>query len=454
MRSRAVREGSVGLFILIGLGLLGAFILWLRGVSLGKRTYHAIVEFTSVSGIQVGAAVLYRGVNVGRISEIRPGINQVDLEIEFSSTKIIVSKNVVVEARQSGFIGDSYVNIAPLNDLPTDVVGTNPFSPNCDRSQVICDGDRIKGTVGVSLDDLIGYSVRLLGLVSNQEFIDEIRTLTRNTSNAAIGVTKLTGQVTSLSQSVQQRLGNITNSATATTAQVGRAANQIGLTAAQVSELLVTNRASIINTLDNLNQASTQVQQITSALGPQLQQGQLIQNLEQLSANAVAASSNLRNFSQSVESVGSSENILMLQQTLDSARATFQNAQKITADLDELTGDPQFRQNLRQLVNGLNGLVSSTEQLQQQTEIARALAPMAIALQPSVLHSATGQPAIEQPATEQPATEQPAIIAPVPLSQPTTTLDQNQTLRFHRFSITDLGHEGNSRILSETAPPQ
>jgi len=31
-------------------------------------------------------------------------------------------------------------------------------------------------------------------------------------------------------------------------------------------------------------------------------------------------------------------NLLVLQQTLDSARVTFQNTQKITSDLDELTG--------------------------------------------------------------------------------------------------------------------
>uniref|UniRef100_A0ACD5H2C3 Uncharacterized protein n=1 Tax=Desertifilum tharense IPPAS B-1220 TaxID=1781255 RepID=A0ACD5H2C3_9CYAN len=53
--------------------------------------------------------------------------------------------------------------------------------------------------------------------------------------------------------------------------------------------------------------------------------------------------------------LNSPTNIVMLQQTLDSARATFQNAQKITADLDEVTGDPAFRDNLRNLVNGLGG---------------------------------------------------------------------------------------------------
>jgi len=48
-------------------------------------------------------------------------------------------------------------------------------------------------------------------------------------------------------------------------------------------------------------------------------------------------SANLRDIS---NALNSPTNLLVLQQTLDSARVTFQNAQKITSDLDELTGDP------------------------------------------------------------------------------------------------------------------
>jgi phospholipid/cholesterol/gamma-HCH transport system substrate-binding protein len=52
-----------------------------------------------------------------------------------------------------------------------------------------------------------------------------------------------------------------------------------------------------------------------------------------------------------------------LRETLDSARATFANAKKITADLDELTGDPKLRSNIRNLINGLGGLLSTAPNL-------------------------------------------------------------------------------------------
>jgi phospholipid/cholesterol/gamma-HCH transport system substrate-binding protein len=65
MRTRTIREGSVGLLILLGLGLLGGLVLWLRGMSLGNKTYEAIVEFKNVAGLQEGAPVRYRGVTIG-----------------------------------------------------------------------------------------------------------------------------------------------------------------------------------------------------------------------------------------------------------------------------------------------------------------------------------------------------------------------------------------------------
>jgi len=96
----------------------------------------------------------------------------------------------------------------------------------------------------------------------------------------------------------------------------------------------------------------------------------LLENLETLSANAAEASTNLRDVT---KTLNDPNNLLVLQQTLDSARVTFENTQKITSDLDELTGNPQFRQNLEQLVNGLSGLVSSTEQVEQQVKFAATL---------------------------------------------------------------------------------
>ncbi|MGL5035944.1 MAG: MlaD family protein, partial [Microcystaceae cyanobacterium] len=61
LQSRTVREGSVGLFALLGLVLVGAVAVWLRGGGFGNPTYNLLVEFDNASGLQVGAPVMFRG---------------------------------------------------------------------------------------------------------------------------------------------------------------------------------------------------------------------------------------------------------------------------------------------------------------------------------------------------------------------------------------------------------
>ena len=126
-----------------------------------------------------------------------------------------------------------------------------------------------------------------------------------------------------------------------------------------------------------MSKTSAELRTVVSNLNPainRIAQGELIKNLETLSANAAQTSANLRDMTGALNNPFT---LLVLQQTLDSARVTFQNAQKITSDLDDLTGDPAFRNKLRNLVNGLSDLVSSTNQLQEQVEVARFLTPMA-----------------------------------------------------------------------------
>ncbi|WP_416673218.1 MlaD family protein [Egbenema bharatensis] len=380
MRSRTIREGSVGLLILLGLGLLGGLILWIRGFDPTRRGYRFIIEFPNISGMEVGAPVRYRGVSVGQTTAVQPAANAVAVEVEVRPATLVIPKDALIQVIQSGLIGESYVDILPERSLSEAALATAPLATDCDPSLIICSGDRVVGEAGVSFSELVGSMTRFTNLFSDPEIVAEIRTLTRNSASAADGITELSQEMTNLSRSVRQELGQISDATSTTVTSVGQAANSIALTAGQVDELITSNRTAIVTTLDSISQTSRDVQLLVSGISPMLtefEESELLQNLETLSVNAVEASVNLRSLT---EAIGDTENLLLLQQTLDSARATFQNAQKITADLDELTGDPVFRDNLRNLVNGLSNLVAASEQLQERTEFAHALNSAEIAL--------------------------------------------------------------------------
>ncbi|MEG3903751.1 MlaD family protein [Microcoleus sp. B4-C5] len=448
MRSRTVREGSVGFLILVGIGLFGGLVLWLRGVQVGNRSYKFAVEFASAQGMQIGTPIRYRGVAVGKITALQPGSNGVDVTLEIAPGTLVIPRDVTIEANKSGLIGESSIDITPNSILPESLLTANPVSADC-PPEIICQNSRLKGQAGVTIDELIKSTVRLANFYTDPALFNNIKSLAENTANTAKGAAKLTQDLSNLTQTAQAEIKNLNQSvrgdigtlnqsvkteiaslnqslkgeasslnqslkgeatslnqslkaeisgvaadvskvaATADTStkavsasvissanSVSQAANQVTLTANQLNSLVTTNRASLVSTLNNINQSSQELRVAVSSLSPtinRINQGQLLNNLEVLSANAAQASGSLRDLSSQVNNPAT---LLLLQQTLDSARATFQNVQKITSDVDDLTGDPAFRNNIRRLFNGLGGLLGSTEQLRHQVKVTQTLAPL------------------------------------------------------------------------------
>ena len=477
MRSRTIREGSVGLLILTGLAAFVGLVLWIRGMKWGIRTYQFIVSFTDVAGMKVGATVRYRGVDVGKIIEIKATTNGVDATVEMESPDLVIPSNVTIEANQSGLIGETSIDITPPKSLPSGIQGVDPSSSKCDRKLVICNKNRVNGEIGVSFIELLRNTDKFTKVYTDPAFFDNVNTLTKNAALAAGGVAKLTAELSLLTRSVRQQVGTFsaaTNTLTAVSAQTanrisntadkfGNTADKFGKLAESSNELLSTNQASLNNTLQefgklaasanvtlsssqsnlnnllteftklaastnelvatnrgtlqktltNISQSTEQLSVLATRLANTTEKvdvTKIVGNLETLSANAAAASANLRDVS---AAVNNPTNFLVLQQTLDSARSTFENVQKITADLDELTGDAQFRQNVKELVNGLSKLVSSTHQLEEQIQVAQKLESVNSALKEATVKSTTKIP-LNQPSSPTP---QPTETNPYPHQQ-------------------------------------
>jgi phospholipid/cholesterol/gamma-HCH transport system substrate-binding protein len=390
MRSRALREGSVGLLIIFSIILFGGVILWVRGIQFGEQSYKIIADFTDVNGIQLGDGVRYRGLRVGRVDEIQPSTNGVDVIIKIDSSKLLIPKNVTLQARSSGLIGETFVDIVPESNLPTKIANMSPVSSNCDPTKIICDNVRLQGERAITLDDLLPYTYRFSKAYGEPEFVAKVDSAVENAGIAAGEVANLTRDTSALVKDLQQEVNNIsivtktvtdvannTSSELITTAQTYQeTAKQISKLTSNVEQLIAQNKTNLTTTLDSIGTTSDRLQNLVVKIDQTVDATdtqKLAANLEELTANAAVASKNLKNISQSF---GSQESLVSLQQTLDSARVTFDNAQKITADLESVTGDPAFLENVRTLVDGLSNLVSTTEQLEQQIQTSQAIKPM------------------------------------------------------------------------------
>lgn len=406
MRSRTIREGSVGLFILLGLALFVTVILWLRGIRFGDDSYTIRIEFADSNGMIVGGSVRYRGVKIGTIEELIPTTNGIEAVVSISPADLLMPKNVRIEANQSGLISETTIDITPLAQVKDPENLPSPLSARCDSDLVICGGDRLQGVTGISFNAAVRSTMRLSESFTDPEFFGNITSLTANASQAAARIGSLSTELTQLSRSVRAQIQAISGTANTVTAITATTARQINSTAAayqstavelnaltsNLNGLIVENRTNIAGTLNSISSTSTELTTLIQNFNTTLETADtrdLLNNLEVLTANAAEASNALKT---TADALNDPNTILNLQRTLNAARATFENVQKITADLDELTGNPAFRQDLQELIQGLSGLVSSTQDLENQIYLAQQLATEEQALGQSVQHNSDRHP--------------------------------------------------------------
>ncbi len=372
MRARAIREGSVGLLILMAVGLFGGLVLWLRGLNPGRQSYQATLVFENTLGMQAGTNVRYRGVAVGQVLRIIPTTNAVEVAVEIGSSELRIPRDASILVNQSGLIGDTTVDITPVRPLTDQELAIDPNGADCPGQTIICNGDRLEGGVGASYESLIRSAEGLANAFADPEIIADLKTTLSNAVLLTENVNVLSGELTTLSRQVQTDLGPLVASANRATDNISNAAAEFEVTGAEVNRLVTANRGTITTTLDNINRSVANIETITATLSPAIQNSDLIANLDSLSANAALAAADIRTIT---GAFNTPENLVMLQQTLDSARTVFQSAHKVLADVDELTGDPALRRNIRELINGLSTLVSLTNQLEQASQVAGVLTP-------------------------------------------------------------------------------
>ena len=284
------------------------------------------------------------------------------------------------------------------------IIGDNSLFHN---TAYYTNSDRLRGQAGTNFDELIKATTRIATLLGDGELLQNTNVTLKNLTRAAISFRELSRNATTtlsslnrlsqdagttltnfnqLSQDARREinsLGEIKTSINDAAQSVSQSANQVGRigdrfiqtaegidgATANISSLIQDNRGELVTTLQNMNVASQELKVAIRGLAPvigKVNESQIIENLDTLTANGAEASESLK----TITSTASSPTVLLeLAETLGAARTTFQNTQKITTDLEELTGNAEFRDNLIKLINGLSKLVSSTQDLERQYNV-------------------------------------------------------------------------------------
>lgn len=109
-------EFFVGLFLLIGFGVLAAMIIVFGRLGKGMEDRYEIrVRFPNASGLIKGSNVLLSGAQIGIVSQAPTLVGQ-NYEVEVGllvRESVQVPRTSVFRIRSSGMLGDSYVDVVP-----------------------------------------------------------------------------------------------------------------------------------------------------------------------------------------------------------------------------------------------------------------------------------------------------------------------------------------------------
>ncbi len=146
MKRSRIREMSmevtVGAFMFMVLLALGFFTIILSRENIFKKTYHVEVVFDSVMGLREGDNVFVRGVDIGKIKELRVEEQGVYLLANLD-IPIEVHEDYRVEILPASVLGGRYLHInegtddAPLLPEGTVLLGTQPIDLIDEASRTI-----------------------------------------------------------------------------------------------------------------------------------------------------------------------------------------------------------------------------------------------------------------------------------------------------------------------------
>nr|YP_009314070.1 Hypothetical protein ycf22 [Izziella formosana]SCW22324.1 Hypothetical protein ycf22 [Izziella formosana] len=129
-----------------------------------KKGYSVFIEFNHAYGIKPGSPVRLRGLPVGSVVQISNELNSVVVLVKFHSVSLIIPRNSIIEASQTGLLNDSVVDIIPIGSVVSsnginNVL--NPLASDCNHEHIFCHLSYVTGDRGLNYDDLIRATTRI-----------------------------------------------------------------------------------------------------------------------------------------------------------------------------------------------------------------------------------------------------------------------------------------------------
>ncbi|MCE0523193.1 MAG: MlaD family protein [Methylacidiphilales bacterium] len=157
MKQTANLETKVGIFLLLGIGLICTLIIIFGEVpDLFKPTYSLTVKFSDASGLLKGSDVYLAGAVIGKVTTdplYIPDSQSVEVHLKIDKN-VGIREGSTYEIGSSGLLGDRFVIVKP--------VAYPKGTPDTDKAPMVQDGAVIDGTTETGLNDIMNSSKPLI----------------------------------------------------------------------------------------------------------------------------------------------------------------------------------------------------------------------------------------------------------------------------------------------------
>ena len=296
--SQARLETKVGLFVLMGLLLLAALLIYFsKGVTRFARAYDLNLQTSDVGGIKPGAGVLMAGYPIGNVTRLTLSTNGeiVTLVLKIKQEHRIRTSAVFV-LEQSGFLGDQFVAVYPGTNLAASFLEPGAFvtcPPPFNLQQTARDASgfikRIDDTARTLNDTIADVRLHLLNhqtLTNLAVAANQMRTLS---DRALVTLDEIQSLVTTNRPAINGSISNL-----------AAFSEQLKGLATSLDQVVATNSTHFSVVVKNVESASENLKNVMEGVragkgtaGRLLSDEQMATNVTEIARNLSITSSNL-----------------------------------------------------------------------------------------------------------------------------------------------------------------
>lgn len=379
--SNAVR---VGLAVLAAFGLLVVATFSLRRVNVGS-TYLTRVAFTDAQGIQEGAYVRVRGVNLGTVEAVDLGDNaRAVLTLRMRKAYQIRPQDSIKIVGGLFSFSPPYVEVTPggrktAAAAPTEVL-EGESTPSTDR--IMAQSDELLTRLNTLTGRMTRLTEGLAELAENPRLRNNFMRMTENFAKASdsgvvvarnmVGVTEKADRLLSSFSGTAGKLDRtLTQSDSLLRSFRGTAVDTQALV--RDSRTLVADTRGVMKNVSELVQNSNETVKNAGGLVTETR-GTLAENREKLAALFDNLNHSLKNLDATLEQtkgfLGDPDLRANFKATAANLREATENLKNISSDVRGLTGDPKVQEDLRATIGSLREV---TQNAGEVLERARAV---------------------------------------------------------------------------------